>query len=1172
MKTSQCDRKRIDDFFQKVEVDSAPELTQHLQQCEVCREYFDSQAAQPTLWLEAQKLLRPTEFDLASSIDFSAGGLESRATPSTLAIQSILDSLAPSDDPARLGRLGTYEVSGVIGAGGMGVVLKAFDPSLDRVVAIKVLAPHLANNGTAHKRFSREAKAAAAVLHPNVIPIHGVSSDTVLPYLVMAYIRGGSLQKRLDREGPLTTVEILRIGSQVAAGLAAAHDQGLIHRDIKPENILLEDGVERVTLTDFGLARAVDDTSVTREGTIAGTPQYMSPEQSRGESIDQKSDLFSLGSVLYTLCTGRPPFRADSSYGVMRRISDETPTPIRELNPDIPDWLVGIIAKLMAKEKAERFGSASEVRDLLEACLSHVQHPTAVSLPSRWLTTHKTLPRKKNTLFRTHKMIGALSMFSLLIVLALGSFLFQGDTETSQNTSETKDVSETTGEVVGHGYTRKGEFIYFKNQRIDQAGKEDIDEFAKFIGHPLKLCSNVDAVSFKALSEEYSKDKNKAYYKWISQDHFWVVELPMADANSFEVVGFNFGKDSKHVWWYGKVLPGVDPLTVEIVNDGFVWKDAKSVWYQHEKITDADVNTFRHLEQAFYCDATRVYWSSTPLEGADPNTFRTFGDDSPYGADRHSVWKGATKIAGLDSATFEPIHQSIYKDKNGVYASGYPIKDADPKTFRKVANLDQHFTTLFTDGDKYYIFLPFRGEVFLLEPTADSLKVSRQIWSPGAPQHRKAGVEPVAISAAELTADGWSKHHIATQLDDSAVKSLKDQESHLFTIYQEQFKKAWAVLRDGPIPTSQLQGKTTQAEPTDGKTADEAWRTDLVAFDKFLSELVAKGRVPSKQELANRIKISPQGKLANSEVVPVTKGAGGFIDLKPGQDTVQFRANEALQGEKVTWELKLGRDVLIRNGGIVLTPQSITDQDAKDPKKNAPYLSAIMASVPRDQAAEMAFKAGDLVKVEGTIGDSSSNKGIAALLSPSGPIVVYHLDAAPHPIFWVGLQDVKITGPKSKGIPLRKPAEEIVKVAKTALRAAFQYDEQAIQATYASEVRLLPGNRLFHFGLELPSEMTPSGVIVKRDNMLPALKKQSERDPPPEPVVALLVDEFRIEQVVVSTGEFVTEPNQPSDSLVGKLQFKMEENDVLVKVSVPSAFRYLQLRKIDDQWKIVAEY
>ncbi len=1164
---SDCNRNRINDFLSSdpVGFDDA-ELVRHLDTCAACRQYLETQAAEPERWSKATELLQPSEFDRAGSAECSAATLGQEQVEPTAAIQHVIDSLAPSEDPNRLGRLGCYEVSGIIGVGGMGVVLKAVDPALDRVVAIKVMAPHLAHNATARKRFSREAKAAAAVLHPNVIPIHCVSNDDKNPYLVMAYIRGGSLQKRLDREGPLSTVEILRIGSQVAAGLAAAHDQGLIHRDIKPENVLLEDGVERVTLTDFGLARAVDDTSVTREGTIAGTPQYMSPEQSRGESIDQKSDLFSLGSVLYTLCTGRPPFRADSSYGVMRRISDATPTPIRELNPDIPEWLVGIIAKLMAKEKSERFDSAGEVRELLEACLSHVQQPTAVSLPSQWLTKEKPTFGKPRELLTFYKTIGALSMLSLLIATAWGLFLFQGETQSPQNASETK------GEVVGHGYTRKGEFIYFDGRRIDQAGKEDIDAFAKFTDLDLTLCSNVDAASFKALSEEYSKDKNKVYYKWISPDRFWVVELPKADVKSFEVVGFNFAKDSKNVWWYGSILPEVDPATVEIVNDGFVWKDATSVWYQHEKITNADVETFRHLEQAFYGDATRVYWSSTPLEGADPQTFRTFGDDSPYGADRNGVWKGDTRITGLDAATFEPVHQSVYKDKNGVYASGYPIKDADPKTFRKVVNLDQHFTALLADADNYYIFLPFRGEVFLLEPTADSLKVSRQIWPPGTPQHRQADFDPVAITTAELRADGWSKHNVASELDGGAIKSLKDQESHLFTIYQQRFTKAWDILREGTSQASKIEKKPSEQVPTSGKVAAEAWRTDVVAFDKFLGELVAKGRVPNQQALAKRIKISPQGKELNSEVIPVTKGAGGYIDLKPAEDTVQFRANEALKGQKVTWEFTLGSDVIVRNGGIVLMPQSITNQDAKDTKKAIPFLSAIMARVTRDQAAEMGFKTGDRVKVEGTIGDFSSNKGIAALQSPAGPVAVYHLDSAPHPIFWVGLIEVKITGPKRKSTPLRKPAADVAKVAKAALRANFQYDEQAIKAIYTEEVLLLPGNRLFHFGLELPAKMTPSGVVVKRDNMLPALKKQAERDPAPESIVALLVDEFRIEQLDVPAGEFVTEPNQPSDSLYGKLNFTIEENDALIKISVPDAFRYLQLRKVDEQWKVVAEY
>ena len=292
-----------------------------------------------------------------------------------------------------LGRIDGYEISGVIGCGGMGAVLKGFDRSLNRVVAIKVMAPHLASSGAARLRFAREAQAAAAMTHDNVIDIYGVSEANGLPYLVMPYARGPSLQKRIDDRGPLPVVEVLRIGSQIAAGLAAAHAQGLVHRDIKPANILLNDGVERLVITDFGLARAVDDASVTRTGVIAGTPQYMSPEQARGETVDCRSDLFSLGSVMYTLCVGRPPFRAESAYGILRRITDNDPRPIRETNPDIPEWLCQIVEKLMAKRPDERFDSAEEVAELLEDCLAHVQQPTTVPLPSSVEQLSQSPPR-----------------------------------------------------------------------------------------------------------------------------------------------------------------------------------------------------------------------------------------------------------------------------------------------------------------------------------------------------------------------------------------------------------------------------------------------------------------------------------------------------------------------------------------------------------------------------------------------------------------------------------------------------------------------------------------------------------------------------------------------------------------------------------------------------------
>ena len=248
-----------------------------------------------------------------------------------------------------------YEIIEVVGHGGMGAVLRAFDTKLSRVVAVKVMAPELAANPTAVKRFLREATTAAAVHHDHVVTIHAVDDAHQPPYLVMQFVEGQTLQQKIDREGALELKQILRIGSQTAAGLAAAHKTGLIHRDVKPANILLENGVERVKITDFGLARAADDVQMTQTGMIAGTPQYMSPEQAKGEPIDARSDLFSLGSVLYTMCTGRPAFRADNTVAVLRRVCDDTPRPIREVNPEIPEWLEAIVDKLLAKDPATGF-------------------------------------------------------------------------------------------------------------------------------------------------------------------------------------------------------------------------------------------------------------------------------------------------------------------------------------------------------------------------------------------------------------------------------------------------------------------------------------------------------------------------------------------------------------------------------------------------------------------------------------------------------------------------------------------------------------------------------------------------------------------------------------------------------------------------------------------------
>jgi WD40 repeat protein len=295
--------------------------------------------------------------------------------------ETALDFLAPAGRPDSLGRLGHYEVLGLVGRGGMGVVLKAFDEKLQRVVAVKVMAAPLATSATARRRFTREAQAAAAVRNEHVIDIHAVEEANGLPYLVMEYVSGRSLQERLDQEGPLGVAEVLRIAMQIAAGLAAAHAQGLVHRDVKPANILLENGVERVKITDFGLARAGDDASLTQSGAVAGTPMYMAPEQARGEAVDHRADLFSLGSVLYAMCTGQPPFRASGTLAVLKCVAEEEPRPVREVNAEVPDWLAAIIGRLHAKDPAERFPSAGGVAELLGQHLAHLQQPARVPRP-----------------------------------------------------------------------------------------------------------------------------------------------------------------------------------------------------------------------------------------------------------------------------------------------------------------------------------------------------------------------------------------------------------------------------------------------------------------------------------------------------------------------------------------------------------------------------------------------------------------------------------------------------------------------------------------------------------------------------------------------------------------------------------------------------------------------
>jgi len=414
---SGCDRNRLKLLLQnRLPEDGQTEVESHLETCEDCCRHLEKLAADARWWDDVRRFLRPDQVAVPPHAPPIPEGRTSTDTPaggSSASEEPALDFLAPSDNPAMLGRLGPYEIVELIGRGGMGVVLKGFDRQLNRYVAIKVLAPHLATSAAARQRFAREARAAAAVVHDHVVAIHAVDTAGPLPYLVMPYVAGQSLQERLNRAGPLELKEILRIGIQVAEGLAAAHAQGLVHRDVKPANILLENTVERVKITDFGLARAVDDASLTHSRFVAGTPQYMAPEQARGEAVDHRADLFSLGSVLYAMCTGHSPFRAESTLAVLRRISEDAPRPICQLNPEIPEWLCGIVERLLEKDPRDRFQSAGELAELLGQHLAHLQQPSAVPMPPRARYRSAAVRAAQRRLVRR-------VLLGMLLVLAIG--------------------------------------------------------------------------------------------------------------------------------------------------------------------------------------------------------------------------------------------------------------------------------------------------------------------------------------------------------------------------------------------------------------------------------------------------------------------------------------------------------------------------------------------------------------------------------------------------------------------------------------------------------------------------------------------------------------------------------------------------------------------------------
>jgi formylglycine-generating enzyme required for sulfatase activity/serine/threonine protein kinase len=291
---------------------------------------------------------------------------EHTSSPHAADYAEMIAQLHPPEEPGELGRLGGHRILEVLGAGAMGIVYQAEDPLLQRRVALKAMLPKLASCDLNRQRFLREAQAAASVEHDHIITIHQVGQDGEIPYLTMAFLKGETLEALVEREHILPLPLALRIAREMAEGLQAAHEQGLVHRDVKPANVFLEGSRSRVKLLDFGLVRPVNgNEQLTMVGDIVGTPAYMAPEQAWGKEVDPRTDLFSLGCVLYRMLGGQTPFLGNSALDTLVSLVSDESIPLRQLNPQVPEEVETLVSWLLIKDLEGRPGSAQEVSEIL---------------------------------------------------------------------------------------------------------------------------------------------------------------------------------------------------------------------------------------------------------------------------------------------------------------------------------------------------------------------------------------------------------------------------------------------------------------------------------------------------------------------------------------------------------------------------------------------------------------------------------------------------------------------------------------------------------------------------------------------------------------------------------------------------------------------------------------
>jgi eukaryotic-like serine/threonine-protein kinase len=403
-----------------------------------------------------------------------SGGLFDRPAAETLE-DSIVTGTAILPSNLAGQTVSHYKILEKLGSGGMGVVYKAHDTRLDRLVALKFLPPEMRHDAGMKRRLTEEARAASALDHPNIVVIYEIDETPGgAVFIAMAYHQGATLRATIEKDGTpagMPLAEALQIARQVASGLAKAHEHAIVHRDIKPANIIVaKDGIVRII--DFGLAKS-GDTTVTLEGTTKGTPLYMSPEQASGKAVDCRTDLWSLGAVLYEMLAGRPPFSGDGHLQVMHAIVYDAPPNLRDLRPDLPLEIDRLVARALEKDPAKRYQSAAEMVRDLSAALADQDAPAGKR--TRMLAA---LPAKV--------IIPAAAAAAVLALLAAGYFSLHGKPKlTDKDTVVLADFENKTTDPVFDGTLRQGLAVQLEQSPyLSLVADQRIQSLLSLMGQP----------------------------------------------------------------------------------------------------------------------------------------------------------------------------------------------------------------------------------------------------------------------------------------------------------------------------------------------------------------------------------------------------------------------------------------------------------------------------------------------------------------------------------------------------------------------------------------------------------------------------------------------------------------------------------------------------------------